>query len=110
MKTLRTVLFMLGIAVLLAACGTKGGPAEPSGEQEQSSAPGSFDRETALDGFQKGSCGACHVIPGVPNAVGTIGPDLTEINLTALEIIQSDAYTGKAKTAADFVQIGRAHV
>lgn len=104
MKTLRIVLFMLGIAVFLAACSAKGGPAEPSGEQEQSSAPGSFDRETALDGFQKGSCGACHVIPGVPNAVGTIGPDLTEINLTALEIIQSDAYTGKAKTAADFMR------
>ena len=29
--------------------------------------------------LQKGGCGACHVIPGVPGAAGTIGPDLTAI-------------------------------
>lgn len=27
----------------------------------------------------KGGCAACHVMPGVPNAVGVVGPDMTNI-------------------------------
>lgn len=31
----------------------------------------------------KGTCFACHVIPGIPTAVGQVGPDLSEIGATA---------------------------
>ncbi|MEZ4718211.1 MAG: hypothetical protein R2851_19265 [Caldilineaceae bacterium] len=33
--------------------------------------------------FLSGTCIACHVIPGIPSAVGQIGPDLTHIGTTA---------------------------
>jgi hypothetical protein len=31
----------------------------------------------------KGGCGACHVMPGVPNAVGQVGPDMSNIGVDA---------------------------
>ena len=31
--------------------------------------------------FAKGGCAGCHSIPGVPNAVGLVGPDLSSIGL-----------------------------
>ena len=33
--------------------------------------------------MNKGTCIACHVIPGVPNAVGQVGPDLSNIGAEA---------------------------
>ncbi len=33
--------------------------------------------------FTKGGCAACHAIPGVPNAVGVVGPDLSAIGVEA---------------------------
>jgi nitrite reductase (NO-forming)/hydroxylamine reductase len=27
----------------------------------------------------KGGCGACHVMPGIPNAMGVVGPDMSNI-------------------------------
>lgn len=59
------------------------------------------DPEAAI---QKAGCGACHVIPGVANAVGTIGPDLSQIGKVAEERIKSADYTGKAKTATEYIQ------
>ena len=53
--------------------------------------------------LQKGGCGACHVIPGVPGAVGVIGPDLSQIGLSAAERIMDANYTGTAKTALDYL-------
>jgi cytochrome c peroxidase len=38
------------------------------------------DSETAA-AFTKGGCGGCHTIPGVPNAVGLVGSNLTSIGL-----------------------------
>jgi cytochrome c peroxidase len=35
----------------------------------------------------KGTCNACHVIPGVPGAVGIVGPDLSNISAEAGERI-----------------------
>ncbi|MCB2160454.1 c-type cytochrome [bacterium] len=46
--------------------------------------------------IQKGGCGACHIIPGMLNANGTIGPDLSTIGELIVERIQSGAYTGEA--------------
>ncbi len=87
-----TFLFVLGLlALALSACGG----AEP--------AAGPYTTETALQAFQTGACGSCHIIPGVPNATGVIGPDLTEINTLAAERIASGEYTGSAKTAEDYI-------
>ncbi len=65
-------------------------------------APGS--PQVIAAGFQKGGCGACHVIPGVANAAGTIGPDLSKMGEVAEKRVQDKAYTGKAKTAVDYVR------
>jgi nitrite reductase (NO-forming) / hydroxylamine reductase len=54
--------------------------------------------------FQKGGCAACHVIPGVPNAVGVLGPDLTEIGISAGERVQSADYAGIATTAEEYIR------
>ena len=53
--------------------------------------------------FQKGGCAACHIIPGVPGAAGTIGPDLTEIHKTAEQRIADGAYTGTAKNVEEYL-------
>lgn len=58
----------------------------------------------ALAAFKQGGCGACHVIPGVPNARGVIGPNLTDIGAIATETMQSSEYTGKAATVEDFLR------
>jgi len=62
-----------------------------------------YGNEIAAQAFQKGGCGACHVIPGVPGAVGKIGPDLTNIGDMAAERIQGVDYTGSATTAGDYI-------
>ncbi|MFZ5856201.1 MAG: cytochrome D1 domain-containing protein [Chloroflexota bacterium] len=54
--------------------------------------------------FQKGGCSACHVIPGVPNAVGSIGPDLSNLGALAEEHLKSSNYTGRAKTAEEYIR------
>ncbi len=38
------------------------------------------DAQTAA-AFAKGGCAGCHTIPGVPNAVGLVGPDLSSIGI-----------------------------
>jgi nitrite reductase (NO-forming)/hydroxylamine reductase len=62
-----------------------------------------YTRELALSSFQKGGCAACHKIPDVPGAVGTIGPDLGEIGKLAAERIENGEYTGMAKTAEEYL-------
>jgi nitrite reductase (NO-forming)/hydroxylamine reductase len=107
MKSIRTVFIYLGILIFIAACARQPAPtAAPTQAAEPAAAtsgPGLYDRELALEAFTKGGCGACHVIPGVPGAVGSIGPDLSEIGKTAESVIASKEYTGKAKTALDFL-------
>lgn len=56
-----------------------------------------------LAAFQKGACGSCHTIAGIPNAVGVIAPDLSNISTMADEHIKSDAYTGAATTAEEYI-------
>ena len=53
--------------------------------------------------MQKGGCGACHVIPGIANANGTIGPDLSQVGDIAKTQIEDPAYTGKATTAIEYL-------
>lgn len=54
--------------------------------------------------FQKGGCAACHAIPGVPNAVGSIGPDLSNLGAVAGERVTSSDYKGGAKTAEEYIR------
>jgi nitrite reductase (NO-forming) len=70
--------------------------------------PGSSSSQVSGDpqviaAFQKGACGSCHVIAGIPNAVGVIAPDLSDINMAADEHVKSGSYTGKATTAEEYI-------
>jgi nitrite reductase (NO-forming)/hydroxylamine reductase len=76
--------------------------AEPAAEVP--AVPALYDKELALAAFQKGGCAACHTISDVPGAVGTIGPDLSEIGKLAVERLTSADYTGKAKNAEEYIQ------
>jgi len=61
------------------------------------------DQEMLIASFQAGGCGACHVIPGIPNAQGTLGPDLTTIGSVAVDRIQAADYTGVAESGEEYV-------
>ena len=56
-----------------------------------------------LAAFQKGACGSCHTIAGIPNAVGVIAPNLSDVNMAADEHFKSGSYTGKATTAEEYI-------
>lgn len=63
----------------------------------------SQDEFSLIAAFEKGGCGACHVIPGLPGAVGTLGPNLSDMETTAEEHLQSGEYRGQATTIEAFV-------
>jgi nitrite reductase (NO-forming)/hydroxylamine reductase len=89
----RSKLNLLGLALLLlllAAC--------------SSQAPEAVSAETAASAFQKGGCVACHVIPGVPGAVGTIGPDLSRMGEKAQTYLDTEEYGGEAQNAEAFIR------
>ena len=94
MKKILSILLVSIALIALGGCTSSKGPApiEPVN-----------DPALAAQTFQKGGCTACHTIPGVPGAVGTIGPDLTEIGKLAEERLASGEYTGKAKTADEYI-------
>lgn len=76
----------------------------PAQEEETAAQPaGLYNKELAVQAIQKGGCVACHVIPGVPGAVGTIGPDLSEIGAVVKTRIESGEYTGMAKTTEEYL-------
>jgi nitrite reductase (NO-forming) len=87
-----------------AKLGMKGvilvGAAQPS---TAATSQGSAGDPQVLSAFQKGACGSCHVIPGIPNAAGVIAPDLSDVNLAAEEHFMSGGYTGKATTAEEYI-------
>jgi nitrite reductase (NO-forming) len=94
-RILSLALLLLGLTALVWACA----PAkEPITVQ-----PVTLEPQAVTDAFIKGGCGACHAIPGIPGAVGVIGPDLSSISTVAETHIADSAYTGKAKTAAEYV-------
>ena len=72
-------------------------PPEPATEPDtpiEQEEPPEINPVTLL---QKGGCGACHIIPGVPNAAGVIGPDLSMIGELITARMQSGEYTGSAE-------------
>jgi cytochrome c2 len=58
--------------------------------------------ETVDQIFQKAQCVACHTIPGIPGAIGTIGPKLEEGTNAPLRLKDKD-YHGTAKTVPDYI-------
>ncbi len=94
-RILSLALVILGLATVLWACA----PAEEPITVENVE----LEPQAVTDAFIKGGCGACHAIPGIPGAVGVIGPDLSSISTVAETHIADSAYTGKAKTAAEYV-------
>jgi cytochrome c2 len=58
--------------------------------------------ETVDQIFQKAQCVACHTIPGIPGAIGTIGPKLEEGTNAPLRMKDKD-YHGAAKTVPDYI-------
>ncbi len=90
--------------VLLVGAASEALAAEKPAEQPAAGKPaGLYDKELAAQAFQKGGCTACHTIPGVPGAVGTIGPDLSEIGQVAAARLESGEYTGMAKTVEEYL-------
>jgi cytochrome c2 len=52
--------------------------------------------------FAKAQCVSCHTIPGIPGAMGTIGPKLEE-GTTAAQRIKDPGYKGTAKSPAEYI-------
>jgi nitrite reductase (NO-forming)/hydroxylamine reductase len=96
MKFTRLFVVVISALVLITACSLQ--------KKEAESGPGLYDKELAVSALQKGGCVACHVIPGVPGAVGTIGPDLTEAGKLAADHLALSEYSGSAKNAEEYVQ------
>ena len=92
---------MLGKLIVGAAAGEPVVSVEPTSSAEKPA--GLYDQELTLAAFQKGGCSACHTIPGIPGAVGTIGPDLSNVSVSAKDHFENGAYTGTAKDAEGYI-------
>jgi len=86
-KSIPLITLVLLIAVILSGCGSK-----------------AIDSEDIVSAFQSGGCIACHVIPGVPGAVGNIGPDLSQIGDVAEARLANGEYSGTAGTAEEYLR------
>lgn len=94
---------LLLLVMVLAGCAEKKAPPSATPTAAQPAPAGLYGPELALQAFQKGGCGACHIIPGVKGAIGTIGPDLTGISQTAQAAMEKGEYHGSAKTVQEFL-------
>ncbi len=119
MKLLRVVLFVVSVLLILVACqsekpapspdapgASEASPAvSPSPDQGEPEAQDDKNKSNlAVSAFQKGGCGACHVIPGVPGASGMIGPDLSAIGDVVEARLESDEYSGQAANPEDYLR------
>lgn len=68
-----------------------------------SAAPQSNGDPAVIAAFQKGTCGSCHQISGIPNAVGVVGPDLSNAGNLAEEHLNSSDYTGTAANVEEYL-------
>jgi nitrite reductase (NO-forming) len=92
---------MLGKLIVGAAAGEPVVSVEPTTSAEKPA--DLYDQELTLTAFQKGGCAACHTIPGIPGAVGNVGPDLSNVSLSAKDHFENGAYTGTAKDAEGYI-------
>jgi nitrite reductase (NO-forming)/hydroxylamine reductase len=93
---------LLALLLGLTACGGGAAKATPTTQAAQGPKPGA--QPTYKDVIAKAACGACHVIPGVDGAVGTLAPDLNGIGKRGDERIKDPAYKGKAKSAVEYIR------
>ena len=95
----------LGMLILAACAAATPQPTAAPPTLTSTQAPvGLYDAQLAAQAFQKGGCIACHVIPGIPNAVGKIGPDLSAIGDVVEARLASDDYTGKADSVDAYLR------
>ncbi|OJX39483.1 MAG: nitrite reductase [Chloroflexi bacterium 44-23] len=99
----------LMLTLLLAACSSTkvtDAPVVEATEQKVDVDGDALDieGEDILEAFKKGGCAACHVIPGVPGATGTIGPDLSAIGEIAQARMDSGEYSGQADSIKDYIR------
>lgn len=50
------------------------------------------------------SCGLCHVIPGLENAEGKVGPDLSAMEARAAAALNNSDYVGEATTVKEYIR------
>lgn len=104
------VLLVIGL-VLLYALWTLQRPS-PSPSATNPIAPGAAltperiplvtGEEPIADIFTRAGCVVCHVIPGIPDARGQVGPPLF-LGTTGEQRLQDPAYQGQAKTVREYV-------
>lgn len=116
MKVHLKIVVVLFAILLLVACSSSTPQPTQEPEPPQVEVPGQEEVEEgndeevgdnlilAAEGFTKGGCGACHVIPGIENAVGTIGPDLSEIGIKAEAQLSNSHYMGTANTVLEYLR------
>ncbi len=97
------VLVVTPIPTLIPVAAATPGAAGPAAAPAQPAAPPASAPDVAA-AFQKGGCGACHVIPGIAGAVGTIGPDLSRIGEVAQATLNDQAYTGTATDVPGYIR------
>lgn len=88
---LKLPLLVLVFLLILSACAN--GKSEPK----------VYSEAEIIGAFNKGACASCHTIPGIPNAKGIVGPDLSNINAASQYHLDSGTYSGSAKTTSEFI-------
>ena len=81
---------MAAEAAVEASAGAENSGAENTGAENTGAAD---NMEAVAAAFGKATCGSCHIIPGIENSIGVIGPDLTAIGATAATRI--DGYSAE---------------
>jgi nitrite reductase (NO-forming) len=95
MKSLfKFLILIVLLSGLIAACAA----AQPTATAK------TYTEAEVLRAFSKGACANCHSIPGVPNAKGVIGPDLSNIPAAAQYHLDGGTYTGSAKSSEEFIR------
>jgi cytochrome c2 len=72
---------------------------EPDGQAASEPAP------TTLDGIVAAmACGVCHTIPGLENALGKVGPDLSAMESRGVATLKARDYSGGAESVREYVR------
>ena len=89
-KKILVVIVLFSLVIIMAACSAPGTSGQASSD--------------VAAAFRNGACGACHVIPGIPNAQGMIGPDLSQMGDLAAERIGASEYQGEADSVDAYLR------
>lgn len=58
--------------------------------------------EPLVDVLTKPGCPVCHIIPGIPGAIGQVGPPLV-LGTTGPQRLKDPGYRGEAKTVHEYI-------